>query len=65
MRFATFGYQLVRVGELRKTAVGLTPFVRFFSATFGAGIVATQRPITRPKRQLQLERHAKYRLKLF
>jgi hypothetical protein len=32
--------------------------VRFFSATFGAGIVATQRPITCPKRQLQPERYA-------
>jgi surface polysaccharide O-acyltransferase-like enzyme len=32
--------------------------VRFFSATFGAGVVATQRPITCPKRQLQPERYA-------
>jgi hypothetical protein len=32
------------------------PFVRFFSTTFGAGVVAAQRPITCPKRQLQPER---------
>jgi hypothetical protein len=25
--------------------------VRFFSATFGAGVIATQCPITRPKRR--------------
>jgi hypothetical protein len=29
-----------------------TPFVAFCSATFGAGVVAAQRPITCPKRQL-------------
>jgi hypothetical protein len=29
------------------------------SATFGAGVVAPQRPITRHKRQLQPERYAK------
>jgi hypothetical protein len=39
--------------------------VRFFSATFGAGVVAAQRPITCPKRQLQPERYATGRLKLF
>jgi hypothetical protein len=33
--------------------------VRFFYATFGAGVVAAQRPITCPKRQLQRERYAK------
>jgi hypothetical protein len=43
--------------RLRKTAVGLTPFMRFFSATFGAGVVAPQRPITCPKRQLQPKRY--------
>jgi hypothetical protein len=37
-----------------------TPFMRFFSATFGAGVVAAQRPITRPKRQLQPERYTIY-----
>jgi hypothetical protein len=31
--------------------------MRFFSATFGAGVVAPQRPITCPKRQLQPERY--------
>ena len=35
-----------------KPQSGLRPFVRFFSATFGAGVVASQRPITCPKRQL-------------
>jgi len=43
---------LRRLG-LRKTAVGLTPFVQFFSATFGAGVIATQCPITCPKRRKQ------------
>ncbi|MDR2921897.1 MAG: hypothetical protein LBU85_00985 [Treponema sp.] len=37
-----------------------TPFVRFFSATFGAGVVATQHPITCPKRQLQPKRYATF-----
>jgi hypothetical protein len=32
----------------------------FCSATFGAGVVAAQRPITCPKRQLQPERYTKY-----
>jgi hypothetical protein len=53
------------VPEFRKTAVGLTPFVRFFSATFGAGVVATHRPITCPKRQLQPERYVQYCLDIF
>jgi hypothetical protein len=44
-------HRLRRIG-LHKNAVGLTPFVRFRSTTFGAGAVATQRPITCPKRQL-------------
>jgi hypothetical protein len=50
--------------RLRKTAVGLTPFVRFFSATVWAGVVATQRPITCPNRQLQPERYAKCQLNI-
>jgi hypothetical protein len=28
------------------------PFVRFFFATFGAGVIATQCPITCPKRHI-------------
>ena len=40
-----------------KTQSGLCPFVRFFSATFGAGVVASQRPITCPKRHIQPERY--------
>jgi hypothetical protein len=36
----------------------------FCSATFGAGVVATQRPITCPKRQLQPERYMKFGLEL-
>jgi hypothetical protein len=39
--------------------------VRFFSATFGAGVVATQRPITYPKRQLQPERYVPVLAKMF
>ena len=37
-------YMLRRLTAARatKTTVGLTPFVRFFSATFGAGVIATQ-----------------------
>jgi uncharacterized protein YbcV (DUF1398 family) len=42
--------------RLHKTPVGLTPFVVFCSATFGAGVVAAQRPIACPKCQLQPER---------
>jgi hypothetical protein len=34
--------------------------VVFCSATFGAGVVATQRPITCPKRQLQPERYVPF-----
>jgi hypothetical protein len=41
---------------LRKAPVGLTPFVVFYSATVWAGVVAAQRPITCPNRQLQPER---------
>ncbi|MDR2942587.1 MAG: hypothetical protein LBV17_08360 [Treponema sp.] len=55
MRFAA-----LRQLGLRKTAVGRTPFVQFFFATFGAGVVATQNPITCPKRQLQPERYISY-----
>jgi hypothetical protein len=40
----------------RKTLFGLMPSARFCSITFGAGVVASQRPITCPKRQLQPER---------
>jgi hypothetical protein len=39
--------------------------VCFFSATFGAGVVAAQRPIARPKRHLPSARYVKYRPKLF
>jgi hypothetical protein len=43
----------VRAARLRKTPVGLTPFVVFCVATVWAGVVAPQRPITCPNRQLQ------------
>jgi hypothetical protein len=33
-----------------------TPFVRFFSSTFGAGVNASHCPITCPKRRKQPER---------
>jgi hypothetical protein len=39
-------------------------FVRFFSATFGAGVIATQCPITRPKRRIQPVRYMPFALKL-
>jgi hypothetical protein len=39
------------------------PFVRFFSGTFGAGVIASQCPITRPKRRKQTERYVQYALK--
>jgi hypothetical protein len=42
---------------------GLRPFVVFYFATFGAGVVASQRPITCPKRQLQPERYMPFTLK--
>jgi len=48
---------LRRLG-FRKTLFGLAPSARFCSSTFGAGVVASQRPITCPKRQLQPERYA-------
>ena len=35
-----------------------SPFVRFCSSTFGAGVIATQCPITCPKRRKQPERYA-------
>jgi len=48
---------------------GHTPSARFCSGTFWAGVVAPQRPITCPKRQLPPERyakcHAKYPPKYF
>jgi hypothetical protein len=40
------------------------PFVVFCSATFGAGVVAAQRPITCPKRQLQPERYVQLLLNM-
>jgi hypothetical protein len=46
----------VRAARLRKTPVGLTPFVVFCSATVWAGVVAAQRPITCPNRHIQPER---------
>jgi hypothetical protein len=49
--------------RLRKTAVGLCPLCGFLSATLGAGVVATQRPIACPKRHIPPERYAKYRPK--
>jgi hypothetical protein len=49
-----------RAARLRKNTVGLSPFVCFFSATFGAGVVATQRPITRPKRHLPSARYVPF-----
>jgi hypothetical protein len=43
-------------GEKPQSA--LRAFVRFFSATFWAGVNATHCPITRPKRRIQPERYA-------
>jgi hypothetical protein len=43
----------------KKPQSGLRPFVRFFSATFGAGVNAPHCPITRPKRRIQPVRYAK------
>ena len=41
-------------GRLRapKNRSRATPLVRFFSDTFGAGVIAPQCPITRPKRRI-------------
>jgi hypothetical protein len=36
--------------------------MRFFSATFGAGVNASHCPITRPKRRKQPERYVKWGL---
>ena len=47
-----------------KNRVRALPSARFFSATFGAGVVATQRPITCPKRHIQPERYATLGLQL-
>ena len=45
--------RLRRLGLRKIAVVGLKPaFVRFFSATFGAGVIASQCPITRPKRRI-------------
>jgi hypothetical protein len=41
------------------------PFVAFCSATVWAGVVAAQRPITCPNRQLQPERYVPYNLKFW
>jgi hypothetical protein len=41
------------------------PFVRFFSSTFGEGVVAPQRPIACPKRQLQPERYVQWVLRFY
>jgi hypothetical protein len=38
--------------------------VRFFSATFGAGVNAAHCPITRPKRRKQPERYTPFALNL-
>jgi hypothetical protein len=43
-----------------KPQSGLSPLCGFVSATVWAGIVAAQRPITCPNRQLQPERYVKY-----
>jgi hypothetical protein len=40
-------------------------FVRFFSATFGAGVNASHWPITRPKRHIQPERYVQFLLNNF
>jgi len=37
--------------------------VRFFSATFGAGVIAKQCPITCPKRHIPPERYVPFFLK--
>jgi hypothetical protein len=55
--------RLRRLGYTKHQS-GLRPFVVFCVATFGAGVVATQRPITCPKRQLQPERYVKFFLSL-
>jgi len=39
-----------------KNRVRALPSARFFSTTFGAGVVASQRPITCPKRRIQPKR---------
>jgi len=53
-------YALRRLTAARatKNRSRASPFVRFFSATFGAGVVASQRPITCPKRRIQPKRYA-------
>jgi hypothetical protein len=38
-------------------------FMRFFSATFGAGVNAAHCPITRPKRRIQAKRYVQWWLK--
>jgi hypothetical protein len=48
-----------------KPQSGLRPLCGFISATVWAGGVATQRPITCPKRHIPPERYAKWRLNWF
>ncbi|MHB9291756.1 hypothetical protein Holit_00839 [Hollandina sp. SP2] len=60
MRFAA-----LRAARAPKNRSRPTAFVRFFSATFGAGVNATHCPITRPKRRKQPERYVQLRLKFF
>jgi hypothetical protein len=49
----------------KKPQSALCAFVRFFSATFGAGVNASHCPITRPKRHIQPERYATYDFNIF
>jgi hypothetical protein len=48
-----------------KPQSGLSPLCGFVSVTFGAGVVAAQRPIPYPKRHIQPERYTKCGLNLF
>jgi ubiquinone/menaquinone biosynthesis C-methylase UbiE len=54
-----------RLQDSVKPQSGYRPLCGFTPPTFGAGVVAAQRPITCPKRQLQPERYAKYPLTFF
>ena len=45
-------FAAIRRLGLRKTVFGLTPSAQFFFATVWARVVAAQRPITCPNRQL-------------
>jgi hypothetical protein len=55
----------VRAARATKNRSRAMPFVRFFSATFGAGVVASQRPFTCPKRRKQPERYAKEKPEIY